>query len=511
MELFSLQIPIKVSGKQEATASLQAIGKVGQQVARDISLSFAQTKGGLLVPANEAVKATTSVARVTREATVSAQRYASSAQQMAGALLLIGSQGRVSTESLKQLVTQSAAVAFAFGPTGAFVGAVALATGAIIGHFGRAREEAEKTRVEALATLRQIRYETQLGPAYARATDLENQRNPLDKRLEEARTKLKALLAQQAALAEPPGAMLLLQTAAAAKSVSTLEGELAKLEEQIQASKDSVEELAASESRLIAASELVAKREKEAAEAKKNAIPIYQRIINEIRQQLALEEQLARLRRSPFDIEARTPTGAGAARAAARGQQAVDATREAMAEVFKAGEALKQQIANSIAAGIGNGITEGFRAAFESGSIGEGLRELGRGFLASLGAILKNIGEQFLAANLLAKLALRGLGTGASIAASLGLIALGGVLMGAAGSGGGRAVGGGFVGGSRTVQDESHITRFSVGGSPSTSAPSPVAPVTVNATFLGEPTPQIERWIAKVQSRADRRNIGGNA
>jgi hypothetical protein len=34
-----------------------------------------------------------------------------------------------------------------------------------------------------------------------------------------------------------------------------------------------------------------------------------------------------------------------------------------------------------------------------------------------------------------------------------------------------------------------------------------VAPVTINATFLGDPTPQAERWIARASRAADGRSI----
>lgn len=511
-DLFALSIPVKVSGKQEATAQLQAIGKVGQQVAKDLNLSFAQTKGGLLVPANEMTKATTNVANATRTAAVSLQRYATGAQQMAGAMLLVSTQGKFTAESIKQVITQASAMAFMFGPTGAIVGAIGIATASIATLFGKARTETEKLKTEALAAMRQIRYETNLGPAYMRASELANQRTPLDERLTEARAKLSELLRRQAELTEPPGVDLIARTALAAKTVRELETEMADLDEKIKAANESVSSLAESEGRLQRASELVAKRTKDAAEAAKSGIPIWQRVTEEIREQVRAEALLAdmarRRARSPFDIEAPTPTGTGAARAAARGQAAVEAARKAMGEAFKAAEELRVQVTHAIANGISNGISAGFAEAFRTGNIAKGLEALGRTMLAALGQILQSIGERMLAANLLAQKALAFLGGPLGIAASLGLIALGGALAGLASAGGGGGYGGPTYGrGQRQLQDTSATYTIGANANHQFGSVQPVQPMVNQFTIIGG-GPEVERKIYEIVERASRRGMG---
>lgn len=76
------------------------------------------------------------------------QRYGSAATQIASAAENMARMGKVTGEASKQILSQGAQVAFAFGPTGAIVGAVSIATLAIVELFGRTERAAAAAREE---------------------------------------------------------------------------------------------------------------------------------------------------------------------------------------------------------------------------------------------------------------------------------------------------------------------------------------------------------------------------
>jgi tape measure domain-containing protein len=105
-------------------------------------------------------------------------------------------------------------------------------------------------------------------------------------------------------------------------------------------------------------------------------------------------------------------------------------------EATQAFQQIEQMLSNGIASSIGNAIASGFARAFQSGSVTEGFRALGAAFLGGLGGMLQQIGTASLAANklmLAIKKAILGFNPVVGLAASLGLIALGGALQGLAG------------------------------------------------------------------------------
>lgn len=76
-------------------------------------------------------------------------RYGSAAIGISSAAENMARLGKVTGESAKMMLNQSAQVAFAFGPTGMIVGAVAITTLAIAEMFGRAKKEAKDAADEA--------------------------------------------------------------------------------------------------------------------------------------------------------------------------------------------------------------------------------------------------------------------------------------------------------------------------------------------------------------------------
>lgn len=76
---------------------------------------------------------------------VVSSKSATAARQIAMVTETVARQGQVSGEAAKQMIAQASNVAFAFGPTGAIVGAIGIATLAITTMFARARREIEET------------------------------------------------------------------------------------------------------------------------------------------------------------------------------------------------------------------------------------------------------------------------------------------------------------------------------------------------------------------------------
>jgi hypothetical protein len=89
-------------------------------------------------------------------ATATASKQANAARAIAMTTETIARQGQVSGETAKQLVAQGSNMAFMFGPTGAIVGAIGIATLAIVTMFNRTKremEEAARKAEESMARL----------------------------------------------------------------------------------------------------------------------------------------------------------------------------------------------------------------------------------------------------------------------------------------------------------------------------------------------------------------------
>ena len=89
-------------------------------------------------------------------ADATASKQATAARAIAMTTETIARQGQVSGEAAKQLIAQGANAAFMFGPQGAIVGAIGIATLAIVTMFARARREAEETARAARDEFRKL-------------------------------------------------------------------------------------------------------------------------------------------------------------------------------------------------------------------------------------------------------------------------------------------------------------------------------------------------------------------
>ena len=174
------------------------------------------------------------------------------------------------------------------------------------------------------------------------------------------------------------------------------------------------------------------------------------------------------------------------------------------------GDEIGTTFADSIAGGIAKGI--------ESGSIAKGFKALAGGLLSGLGHVLLQVGtESLLAANLFAKFvgALLLFDPPGAIAASLELIALGGILeglggalAGSGGGGGGGGYGGGGYGGGGTIVDRGIINPLSPLGYTSgalSGSIQPRQPIVNNFMLVGPRDPTVQRTIQEIVTNASKR------
>jgi hypothetical protein len=179
---------------------------------------------------------------------------------------------------------------------------------------------------------------------------------------------------------------------------------------------------------------------------------------------------------------------------------------------------LGTELRNGLITTLADSIGAAFEVAVATGSITEGFKALGKSMLSGFGGMLQMFGTQALVASkLMAALmtAFKSLNPAAQIAASIGIIALGGMLKGAASSafgggsgGGGRgasvATMGGGYGGSMGSSGQTLPTLTY--GPTSAAAGSAIRPATaMNVTIIGPNDPSAQRAMQELMTKADRR------
>jgi hypothetical protein len=194
------------------------------------------------------------------------------------------------------------------------------------------------------------------------------------------------------------------------------------------------------------------------------------------------------------------------------------AEAEALARFDEFRSTLGTELRNGLITTLADSIGAAFEVAVATGSVTEGFKALGKSMLSGLGGMLQMFGTQALVASkLMASLmvAFKSLNPAAQIAASIGLIALGGMLKGAAssafgggGGSGGRGVSvatmGGGYGGSmgssgQTLPTLTYGPTSAAGGSSIRQASS------MNVTIIGPNDPSAQRAMQELMTKADRR------
>ena len=199
-------------------------------------------------------------------------------------------------------------------------------------------------------------------------------------------------------------------------------------------------------------------------------------------------------------------------------QEAIEAQSNAFAESVQPLLQTAQGMGVALVDSFANGIT----AAVQSGSLGEGLKELGRSLIGGLGAMVRDFGIQSLMASTLMQKLFTSLASflpGGAVAASAGLIALGSVMVGLAGRGARASFGTTNTGLNRGAATSSTITeRGSIGlpssifggGAPASGISGSVAErgTMVNVSIgavIGPNDPGAQRQIAELIKRGTAR------
>jgi hypothetical protein len=167
-------------------------------------------------------------------------------------------------------------------------------------------------------------------------------------------------------------------------------------------------------------------------------------------------------------------------------------------------------VAAQITSTFADALADGFRRAFESGSIGAGIAALTGDILSGFGGMLVEVGKKgLIAAGLIDNIAkaITSWIPGGGIAASLALIAFGGALQGLGGAhhgSGGGGYGGGYYGPGYSGAGSSGYTPSAIARGANVT---PRNPVIVNATIIGKDDPVAQREIVALINNATRRGL----
>jgi len=194
------------------------------------------------------------------------------------------------------------------------------------------------------------------------------------------------------------------------------------------------------------------------------------------------------------------------------------AEAEALARFDEFRSTIGTELRNGLITTLADSIGAAFEVAVATGSVTEGFKALGKSMLSGLGGMLQMFGTQALVASkLMASLmvAFKSLNPAAQIAASIGIIALGGMLKGAAssafgggGGSGGRGVSvatmGGGYGGSMGSSGQT-LPTLTYGPTSAAGGASIRQASAMNVTIIGPNDPSAQRAMQELMTKADRR------
>lgn len=475
----SLSIPI-VTGAQQTERELRTVEQALQKTGRT---------------------AVTTNATIGRSAANMGQRYARAAFQISGVLQAIAATGRTSNDQIKTLIGTASGVAFAFGPTGAIVGAIGLSILAIKELFTKTKEEMKSLPELAAANVDKLK----------KLTDVEVQRRQRDVDREALLLAGDRVVAAEVAIEEArkqsKGAVGL-RAGLASERIKNLQTVLAEARLAVERAQV---DLNATEARL---KDLEARARAAAIQGRVNDIRSGGLLVGGIADFAGPATQqddarLSRLRRPG----ARGTLGVGAASAAAANQQRIVASLTTPAtEALQETENIIGTAVLDMSAGIENALIDGFASAFSGQGLGEVFQGFTSSILSSLGTMFIELGKHFIGFGTIMENIRDGLTSffttpGAAIAGGVALIALGAAMVGGASAitSGGRARSAGSVGGSARTLTDSYA---SYGFNPRTMDMTTLdrSGFTVNQFFVvGTNDPHAQRTIGEIVSKNSRR------
>lgn len=430
MDLMALSVPIQAPGTPEAVAGMQQVERAGRQAAFTYSMSWR----GAGTAAQTAFRQTEQVARTTNagiaaSASAVGRRYAMAAFQIAGVVTAIAATGNASQSQINRLVGLASGVAFAFGPTGAVVGAIGLSLLAIKEMFDRTNTEMEKTKANAIQAVREIFEETDAKAAQARRQRIEGELFDLQQQLLKEQDAI-FQIAQSARHFFAPGASdmdiaagtrVRGQVSPSVQAVKDLTKKIDELKNQLTANTTVLKALSVRGVDVLSPLSSLVGGDASADEA-------------------AVRAAVAR-RTGPRARD----LGAGAAGFAAQGQSSIQSSladsfaNPAVQALAETEQLVSQAVDRHIAGGIGDALVNGFSRAFSGEGLGGLFKGFGSSILSSLGGFFIELGTHLIKfgtlmeslKNSLTSWAGAGIG---SVAVGVGLIALGALMSSAGGA-----------------------------------------------------------------------------
>lgn len=457
-------------------------------------------------------------------------KYARASLRITEAMGRVASSGELAGSGMAKVLSIGSDMAFMFGTTGPIVGAIGVATLAIVKMFDRAKEEAIAARKQLQDEFRQI---AKLGTAGV--SDRLNDEVP---QLAEARARLAEAVGTRDALKhrdaqgvpiDPYGMDPYAQVKAVNAAQEALVRQLgivnslwAQLRKRVDI--DTSAAGFSAEGREISAAEKIRAEAEEAAVAVGRAL--YTQVQANKKAMQDRFEVLVEAKEREKEVINRFESEKFKAEQAAnkKSLEAFEAYNEETKKLIEKQfnerfDRIAQQvreISGSIASAIGGALQAGFKAAFTGGGVVGAIKALGAAILAAFGDILVRIGTTALAAAPFIEAISKALVTlsGSALAfAGLGLIAAGALVgglagaIGGAGFSGGGAAGGGSSGGSGygAAVGSAETTRV-LWGADSTSVAAGMTPRSATQiVIVGVDDPKAQRALQEMLRKADRR------
>lgn len=479
-----------------------------------------QVQAALATVRSDVQRTATASADASAKVTASASDVAAAntrvAQGFQLALSKLQEVGTLGSASLSGVAGSAMQLATVFLPGGVLGGAVATLTGHIIRMFITSREEMQKTREKFEAELSRMAGASESGKLQTMAEQM--WRGQYNVKSGQYENGVAALLAERQRYRDEPNKILGgMELNAFNRRKLVIDGEKVTVEELIKRYEllaKAIMDLPGARSSLGALPAVATKVGGKTTDAK--APGFFDDVnISPWGRGSAIDTTEKRQTGREFSDRGEVSLAGGAAQVASNDKitrEMMEALRARLEAVKKEGERRAAEVGGV----LGTGVAAGFAAAVQHGNLGEGFQALTGAFMAGFGAMLVQIGEKGLAASELVKglvEALSKLDGTSGILASLGLIALGGILQGlggrtssqssvpvGAGPGAVGAAGGGTV-----------INRGTIGASSLTLATAgtiPAGTTPVSVTVIGSDDPRAQADIMRIVTKARARGLG---
>lgn len=578
---YNLSLEIKTVGANTALAALDDLDRKGRAIVEDVAGATGRAMGDVaaayvngsrrvqMALEDIALAHRENIAELESQGTAAerlSSRYGTASVSAARALEVIGRTGKETGRSLDTLIAQASQVAFSFGAAGPIVGAIGIATAAVVEMFMRASRESQKlvdaiakdferiarmdlqgqgaavqelyggdkasadpyksASLKELERLRAVAQQTIAGGTSTFVGAFGATSQSLSDDAKKATEDLKALNEELRrrndllhSVMGPGGSFA---RASAEQVASDQPGFITdQLKEQERAAKAAAR---AWDKAVKAFSDDVEARKKAFDELVRATVA---KITNSDDPNLSGIERVSRFDARSFSEEG-GPLGhlldGIVPEHAQLAKQLHETIRLAVEEVrnnpaVKAAESAKKlgaELGHIISAGLAEGLVTaldaGFQKAFSGGGAIGFLQGFGSAVLQSFGSIMEQMGAALIKFGVAMELVSAGLSNPftsgpAAIAAGALLVGLGAALKAAVG-GHGAGTGSSYSGGSSVIAPD-YLT-FGVSAAtapPTTSQPAPAARSNYNFTIIGPADPQAQRAIGDLVGRADKRGL----